>query len=61
MSERKTTAARTMTLKHEVFVKDPAAALKRAEQGGSVVIKHKDGSVHSVISVPRDRRPIALK
>jgi hypothetical protein len=61
MSERKQGIARAPTLRREEFLKDPAAALRKAEAKGAVVIKNKDGSVHSVLSVPRDDRPIVVK
>jgi hypothetical protein len=61
MSERKPGGTRVATLQRDKFLKDPAAALRRAETKGTVVITNKDGSVHSVLSVPRDDRPIVVK
>jgi hypothetical protein len=55
MSRRR--AHRSTVLRDE-FRKNPTAALRRAETHGSVVIREKNGRVHSVISVPRDDRPI---
>jgi hypothetical protein len=58
MTERR---QKTASMQRETFLRNPQAALERAENSGPVVVKNKDGSVHSVLSVPRDVRPTGEK
>lgn len=46
------------TVQRDEFRKDPVGALRRAETHGTVVITERNGKVHSVLSVPKDDRPI---
>ena len=48
----------TVTVQRDKFRKDPVGTLRRAETHGAVVITERNGKVHSVISVPKDDRPI---
>jgi len=57
MSDAKPTRERAAQVRRDVFLKNPGPALKRAEARGSLVITS-NGKVHSVLSVPRDDRPI---
>ena len=45
-------------MQREAFRKKPAEAFRKAEKNGSCIIRDKSGKVHSIISVPKDDRPI---
>jgi hypothetical protein len=42
-----------ITVSRAVFLKDPAAVLRRAETEGPIVILGVDGKPHSIVSCPR--------
>jgi len=61
MAGRTQDGTQDRTVSREAFIKNPAAALRRAEASGAVVVTNKNGTVHSVISLPNDARRIVVK
>jgi hypothetical protein len=58
MNEQKQGVATLETVERAEFLRNPGPAFEAAEANGSVVISEADGSVHAIIAVPSDDRPI---